>query len=281
VFIDTNADLIESVINFMETPELWRAAVGSHPKYFVHYQSGNKHYFGLSKYCAFKDAKLDQYVANLRRKTGGGAAQKRISRVSGRSWIALNRANATVQPKFKGWFLKFFPGYDLKEVSIISLAAIHGKAVSTKRCVSIAPTVLAKKLLHQELIGAIGEEIAYQYETQRLANLGIRHPAQWVDQVSKSNAAAGFDISSLPPRRARRFIEVKSHTSRTGSFYITRNQIETLRTFATEAYLYLVCVTNTRARKGRVVEVVRNPVAQLETRGRVTPILYEAELSPS
>ena len=52
-FIQTSVQLIDSVDRFMDSPEYWREAVGNHPKYFVHYQKGEKHFFGLSKFCAF------------------------------------------------------------------------------------------------------------------------------------------------------------------------------------------------------------------------------------
>ena len=178
---------------------------------------------------------MAEYVHSFRKTTGGGAAQKHIRRVTDKSWIPLNRADATVRSKFERWFFDFFPpAYDLNQVSVIALNnAIRVKPTGGTRRLSVAPDVLAKKLARQELIGAIGEEIAYQYEIQRLTSLGVRQPAEWVEQVSKRNTAAGFDISSLPPRKAHRYIEVKSHTTDGRSFYITRNQIETLRTLVT------------------------------------------------
>jgi hypothetical protein len=38
MFVEGVADLLVSVRHFMEAPEHWREAVGTRPKFFVHYR---------------------------------------------------------------------------------------------------------------------------------------------------------------------------------------------------------------------------------------------------
>lgn len=125
MFVESIADLIESVRHFMEVPEHWRNAVGARPKYFVHYQEGEKYYFGLSKFCAFKDIDLDDYVARLRYTTDGATTQRHISEITGQVWEPLEKTDKAICNEFKAWFFGFFPDtYDLDQVCIISLNTI-------------------------------------------------------------------------------------------------------------------------------------------------------------
>jgi len=125
MFVQNVADLIESVRRFMEAPEYWREAVGARPKYFVHYQEGRKHYFGLSKFCAFKGISLEKYVTRLRETTNGAITQRYIRRLTGQSWKPLERVDRTIRNEFKAWFFRFFPDtYNLDQLFIISLNTI-------------------------------------------------------------------------------------------------------------------------------------------------------------
>ncbi len=122
MFVESIADLIVSVRHFMEAPEHWREAVGARPKYFVHYREGEKHYFGLSKFCAFNDISLADYDTGLRYTTDGATTQIHISQVTGQSWEPLDEVDDAIRNAFTAWFWGFFPDtYDLDQVRIISL----------------------------------------------------------------------------------------------------------------------------------------------------------------
>jgi len=280
MFVKSVTDLIESVLSFMEAPEYWREAVGSHPKYFVHYQEGEESYFGLSKFCAFKGITLRDYVAALRYETNGTTTQKHISKIAGQSWIPLKRVDESIRNAFERWFFGFFPEtYDLDQVYIISIAAVKPPKRGKLQLSWLAPDELEKRLERQNRVGKAGELIAYHYEIERLAALGVGEPEKWVDHVSKRNAAAGFDIWSHPPRGGARYIEVKSSTEDPTSFYITRNEIDTLREHGDEAYLYLVLITDVEKGQGQVVQEIQNPIERLESGGTLKAILYMAELN--
>ncbi len=109
-FVDEESELEDSVRAFMARPELWRAAVGSSPRYFVCLRADGEHLFGLSKFCAFKDLDLADYVGGVRGETDGGTTQKHIARVCGRDWLPLEDCPKTTQKAFRIWFDGFYPG---------------------------------------------------------------------------------------------------------------------------------------------------------------------------
>jgi hypothetical protein len=121
-YIENVEDLRESVKQFMKSPELWRDAIGSHPRYFVHAKIRGKHSFGLSKFCMFKEIDLFEYVSNKRYETDGGTARRHISKICAQDWITINGINSKIRNEFESWFSIFYPsGYNLDKISIISL----------------------------------------------------------------------------------------------------------------------------------------------------------------
>lgn len=94
-FVSNVDELRDSVRRFMEEPELWREAIGSHPRYFVHLTRGASHLFGLSKFCAFRGASLEEYVAKLRHTTDGHITQKHIRRLVQKPWVPFDDVPGT------------------------------------------------------------------------------------------------------------------------------------------------------------------------------------------
>lgn len=120
-FVENVDELKESVHRFMKgTPLDWKKAVGPHPKYFVHYQDGGDHNFGLSKFCAFKNITLSEYLSNRRYGANGTKTQRYISQLSGQSWMPLQECNIAIRQAFETWF-SLFSSTNLEEISIISL----------------------------------------------------------------------------------------------------------------------------------------------------------------
>ncbi len=90
--------------------------------------------------------------------------------------------------------------------------------------------------------------------------------------------AAGYDIYSKSRNSGERCIEVKASTGNPESFFITRNEIETLKKLRDTAYLYLVQVEDMKAAKGRVVREIQDPVQYLEEHGTLVPEVFSASL---
>lgn len=278
-FIKNSSELVDSVTTFMEEPEYWREAVGNHPKYFVHLKKGNKHYFGLSKFCAFQNISVSDYISEFRYNTNGTTTQEYISKRTGKKWIPIRSISIEIRNKFEHWFTSFFPSQNLNKISILSVKSeniTQNEKKTTKR--NISPEELSKRLNLQNKIGRIGELIAYQFELERLKSLNIKNPEKWIDHVSRRNAAAGFDIWSHPIKSKVRYIEVKASTKNTNCFYITQNEINTLKKHAEDSYLYLVQVSDVRDRKGKVINIIANPIEYLEKNLILEPILYKVQI---
>jgi hypothetical protein len=278
-FVESINELVSSTLAFAESPEYWREAVGSHPKYFTHYLEGKYHRFGLSKFCAFKGISLEAYVTHHRRTTDGGVTQKHISKVAGVRWKPYLGVNPVIQREFKLWIESFFPHYDPREASIISLSLGQRKLNARRgRKIQLSPGDLAKKLERQTKVGQIGEKIALAYEIGRLARAGVDQPEEKVDHVAKRNVAAGYDIWSHPAGRETRFIEVKSTTGKIEEFFVTSNEISTLNTHGKSAFIYLVAVTDIERKQGHVRAEIQDPIRFLKKGGTLKPVLFKATL---
>lgn len=268
-FVKNIDQLIDSTLEFNSKPEYWKAVLSSSPKYFTHININGENKFGLSKFCAFKDITVESYIKSHRYSTDGGTTQKHISKVTNINWVNRVNVNTKVGRDFDNWIKEFSPVYNVNNANFISLK-LSGIRKLPK---NISPETLLNKLKKQEEIGAIGEEIALKFEINRLKELGIKNPEKNVDHVSKKNVAAGYDIYSVTKNETR-FIEVKSTVSEGSDFYISKNEIETLKEFENEAFLYLVKVTNIAERKGSLVKQIKNPIKSI----KLEPILFKAKL---
>lgn len=264
----------------MAAPEYWRAAIGNSPKYFVHVAEGNESLFGLSKFCAFENISLQDYVAIHRRRTGGGTTQKVIAKLCQQQWIPLKQCSPKMRRAFITWFNEASDGrLGLENIHIISLAGVRTESeLSAKNPLPISPAELAERLKKQAEIGRVGEAIALRYEMMRLKSRGAKDAEKFIEHVSLKNAAAGFDIRSEYAREAR-YIEVKSSTKPGSGFYISPNEKRALTAHGLESYLYLVHVTDIKNESGEVVLEINNPFAKDKSKLSLTPALYYAELT--
>lgn len=275
-FIDDVSELAHTVDIFFEKPEFWRATVGNAPKYFVHIQNGPNHSFGLSKFCAFKDISVEEYISTYRYLTNGGNTQKHIAKTLGKKWIPRKNIKKEIQQQFDSWILDFHPNYNLTNASFIT---IEQKVKGTKdRKKPINPDELEKALQKQKEIGVIGERIAFEFEINRLFEAGIKNPENYLEHTSKINSAAGFDLASLA-KKNNRFIEVKASLNDKMDFFITENELTTLEQLGDLAYIYLVHVTDFTKKTGNVFKTIKNPILKLKKSGKLKPVAYKAEFT--
>lgn len=271
-FVTTPAELADSVRAFMDAPEYWRDAIGSHPKYFVHVEGSTEQLFGLSKFCAFRDISLEDYVTGARSTTGGGITQKLISRVCGKDWTPLKSMPSETQKQFRAWFRKLTDGkLSTDDIYLLTVDLDVKPKAKAKRIVS--PEELQRRLAAQTKVGRIGEEIALAYEEERLISQGATKTDMDLQQVSLVNVAAGFDIRSAYKKKIRH-IEVKASTSSDGAIYVSPNEISTLQKLGQSAYLYIVHVTNVGKREGAVIQELQNPFRDGQETVWLSPALF-------
>ncbi|OEJ98625.1 hypothetical protein A8C32_05350 [Flavivirga aquatica] len=274
-FVDNEKELAESTIEFFSKHEFWKATIGNAPKYFVHIQNGKNHIFGLSKFCAFKNITIEEYISSYRYKTNGGNTQKHIARITGKDWVPRNKVNSEIREEFDNWITEFHPNYTLNNASFITIT--QKKKVPSKRKKFIDPKTLEEQLKLQSVIGAVGEEIALRFELNRIEISGIKNPEKYIEHTSKKNSGAGFDINCLV-KKDNRYIEVKSSLNNNLDFFITENEYCTLKQLGEEAFIYFVHVTNLEKKEGKVFKVLRNPILELKANGNLKPIAYKASL---
>ncbi|MDQ1151195.1 hypothetical protein QE382_003179 [Sphingobacterium zeae] len=275
-FIDTEKELSLSISEFFNKPQFWKDAIGNSPKYFVHMYNGDRDFFALSKFCAFRNVTVEDYITKFRYETNGTDAQRHISRLMKRQWMPMIEVSDRVREAFTKWIRGFYPSYNLNNASIISIENIM--EISSSKCKFISPATLEDMLRIQREIGKVGEQIAFEYELNRLRENGIKNPQAYIEHTSKINSAAGFDLTcSL--KDDYRFIEVKSSFGNSLDFYITENEIKILEELGENAYIYFVRISDLEKSKGIVIRIQKNPILTLRKNGILKPILFRAEFS--
>ncbi len=121
-FATTIEDIANSVIKFNDNPKLRKAALGSSPKYFVHIKYKNQHAFGLSKFCAFNNITVENYLNEYRYKTNGSITQKYIAKLTKQSWVSRNNISNEIQLHFDNWISDIFPNYNLNKANFITIS---------------------------------------------------------------------------------------------------------------------------------------------------------------
>lgn len=258
-FATSELSLFQSVINYNNAPEFIRSSFGNFPRYFLHIVIDGKHYFGLSKFCAFEGISLLDYIDGLRSQTNGGNTQKRISRICKKAWIPYRDAKPALRKEFERWMKQYFPKYDTVKSNFITIK-IDTEATQKKNHSKVDPDLL-------KLIGETGEKIALEYESKRVGVKGQ------VNHVSLENDASGYDIYSKKGI-LERFIEVKASQMKIKEFYITNNEITILKRLKDNAYLYLVTITDLERGVG-TVEEIKNPWKTLLQNGNMKPVSFK------
>ena len=273
-YVEELSDLYDSLFEFNNKPEFWRAALGAAPRYFVHTICDGQHYFGMSKFCVLKDVTIEEYISTYRYLTDGNNSQLIIKNRFNKKWIPRDNIDSKIRKAFDSWILDFFPNYSIHNANFISLPGRAQKASAKK---SVSPDELDAILDLKKRVGNVGELIAYDYELDRLKSQGIKNPSKYVKHVAATNTASGFDISSIT-RKGERFIEVKSCLSKNDVFYLTENEVSTLEKLGEKAFIYCVSISDLDSGEGSVYRVIDNPIEQLLQRNCLKPVMFQVDL---
>jgi hypothetical protein len=270
----TNADeAYNSVTEFFDKPEFWRVVLSSSPKYFLHFYENGKHYFGLSKFCVFKNITVEDYIAGLRDSTDGGIAKSVLSNRLNEKWVPINQVSPKTKQAFEKWIWKFFPNYNVNNASFITI--YNQNKIKRKR--NITPEKLEEALAHQKKIGEIGEIIAYTYELERLVSAGIKNANKCLHHESKFNASSGYDLLSITKYETR-YIEVKSSVLKNSDFFLSQNEVITLEALGKEAFLYIVHITDLSKGNGVVTKIICNPIEIFRKSDTLIPVAYKVNV---
>jgi len=122
---------------------------------------------------------------------------------------------------------------------------------------SMTPNELQKILCIQKENGEAGELIALDEEKKRLRGCGCATPDNFVTHTSKENVAAGYDIHSNWNTDQERFIEVKTTSSKSDDFYMSKNEKQVLTEKAGKSYIYIVGLDSSEAKTGVLREAIK------------------------
>lgn len=90
-------------------------------------------------------------------------------------------------------------------------------------------------------IGKIGEHLVFEFEKNKLLDLGKYELVSKIKHVSKINDSLGYDIASYDENDNQIFIEVKSTTGKMLSdIFITQNELNTMKQLGENYCLYRV-----------------------------------------
>lgn len=117
---------------------------------------------------------------------------------------------------------------------------------------------LMKLKLIQKELGNRAEEIALDFERNRLRGLGLQEEANKCELIAKTYLSAGFDLKSFssPGNSHNRFIEVKAFDYE--YFYLSKSERKKAMELKDTYFLYLVDT------QSAAVEIIQNPIENLD-----------------
>ena len=276
MFVENSNDIYNSVIAFQKASlKEWREILSSKPIYFVHIKN-ERHYFGLSKFCAWKDITIEEYIEVSRYNSNGYVTKNYIARVlDKKEWIPYKNISKDIASSFENWIHSFYPNYKVENARFLSvkLGNLICNGPTNRKA---TPKILDDMLKRQKIIGEIGEKIVYKNEVD-IIKKKMRFLKKYVVQESLINVSAGYDIY-VNYEGYERFIEVKTTTKEQPDIYLSENEKKVLLQKGDKAYLYLVKVTNITKEKGKIIRIIRNPIKAIIEGGKLIPVSYKIEL---
>ncbi|HZS74073.1 MAG TPA: DUF3883 domain-containing protein [Candidatus Nitrosotalea sp.] len=142
---------------------------------------------------------------------------------------------------------------------------------------------LYKLLEMQREVGATAEELTLSYERTRLEKLGRVDLALSVQQISKIDVFAGYDVESFDGTESGlvpdRMIEVKGTSTEKPTFYWTENEKNVAKRLGSRYWLY-VWINVSSEGSGKLYKIIQNPYEEFFVRGGVNPepVLYKIGL---
>ena len=133
-------------------------------------------------------------------------------------------------------------------------------------------------LEHQRLRAVAAEEYVIQLEVNRLTRAGRSDLASLVERVAKRDVAAGYDVRSFEENGSDKYIEVKSSTSSTVRFFLSRNELQFLKAHDSESWIYFVPRVHELPNLTLPILAIRSPSQWIEAIGNVEATEYLVEL---
>jgi len=172
-------------------------------------------------------------------------------------WILTRNSKPVKEPheiKYEVVFSNFDPQFSVEEQKLL----LQTREIPVYTDEDREEDNQAKKFTGDE-----GEYHVFQYEVQKLNNVGLTELATHVERVSKNSDAHGYDIRSFDTEGNQINIEVKTTSSPTSrfTFYLSRHELKTALSLGDTHHLYCVQL---RQDKSPLIRIVCNPFSQMD-----------------
>jgi len=161
---------------------------------------------------------------------------------------------------------------------------LYNKQVSKiKKRTSVTQQHLEEIIKIEKEVGEKTEQLTLSYEKERLNDLDYPDMAMSIEQISKINAAAGYDIESFNGKGSTltpdRMIEVKGTSGTIPYFYWSENEIETAKSLKEKYWVYLWTEVKSEI-KGILYKKIQNPYEKLFKKSKKKPkaVLFRVDL---
>jgi len=165
----------------------------------------------------------------------------------------------------------------------LEVKQLYSKRVSKiKKRTPVTQQHLEEIIKIEKEVGEKAEQLTLSYEKERLKD-DYPDMAMSVEQISKINVAAGYDIESFNGKGSTltpdRMIEVKGTSGTAPYFYWSENEIETAKSLKEKYWVYLWIEVKSET-EGTLYKKIQNPYEKLFRKSKKKPkaVLFRVDL---
>ena len=166
----------------------------------------------------------------------------------------------------------------------LEIKQLYNKQVSKiKKRTPVTQQHLEEIIKIEKEVGEKAEQLTLSYEKERLNDLDYPDMAMSIEQISKIDVAAGYDIESFNGNGSTlspdRMIEVKGTSGTAPYFYWSENEIETAKTLKEKYWVYLWTEVKLET-EGTLYKKIQNPYEKLFKKSKKKPkaVLFRVDL---
>jgi len=161
---------------------------------------------------------------------------------------------------------------------------LYNKQISKiKKRTPVTQQHLEEIIQIEKEVGERAEQLTLSYEKGRLNERNYQDMAMSIQQISKIDVAAGYDIESFNGKGSTltpdRMIEVKGTSGTTPYFYWSENEIETAKSLKEKYWVYLWIEVKSET-EGILYKRIQNPYEKLFRKSKKKPkaVLFRVDL---
>jgi len=166
----------------------------------------------------------------------------------------------------------------------LEVKQLYNKQVSKiKKRTPVTQQHLEEIIKIEKEVGEKAEQLTLSYEKERLKDIDYPDMAMSIEQISKIDVAAGYDIESFNGKGSSlipdRMIEVKGTSGTSPYFYWSENEIETAKSLKEKYWIYLWTEIKSET-EGILYKKIQNPYEKLFKKSKKKPkaVLFRVDL---